>query len=72
MVLNTKIMQLNLTANGFSTHNTNIPKLISCSHGVIVEQAGGGNPAWVCVISKDDELVFIALVTHPEQTFLDV
>lgn len=54
------------------THNANISKLVSSSHGVVVEQTGGGDPAWVCVICKDYELVFIALVTDPEQTLLDV
>lgn len=73
MTPDTKIdTRINLTANGYGTHNSNIAKFVSYSHGFIVQQAGGGNPARICVIGKDDELVFIALVANPEQTFLDV
>lgn len=57
---------------GNNTHNADISKLIRCSHGVIIEQAGSRDPARICIISKDDKLVLIASVTHPEKTLLNI
>lgn len=54
------------------TYNADVAKLVSGGHGVIVEQTGCGYPAGICVISKDDELVLIASVAHPEQALLHV
>lgn len=54
------------------TYDADVPKLVSGGHGVVVEQTGRCHPAGICVISKDDELVLIAPVAHPEQTLLNV
>lgn len=54
------------------THHTNVAKLVCSSHSIIVEKAGSSDPSGVGVISKDNELVLITLVTNPDETFLDI
>lgn len=51
---------------GDDTHNADISKLIRSSHGVIIKQAGGCDPTRICLVGKDDELVLVASVAHPE------
>lgn len=54
------------------THHTNVAKLVCPSHSVIVKKAGGSDPSGVGVISKDNELVLVTLVSNPDETFLDI
>lgn len=53
-------------SSGDNTHNADISKLIRGSHGVIIEQASSRDPARICIVSKDDELVLVTSVAHPE------
>lgn len=61
-----------LNALTHNTYNADVAKLVCRGHGVIVQQTGCGHPARICVISKDDELVFVTSVTDPKQAFLNV
>lgn len=54
------------------THHTDVAKLVSSSHRVVVQEAGSGDPAGVGVVCKNDQLVFISLVSNPDEAFLDI
>lgn len=54
------------------THHTDVAKLVGSSHCVIVQEASSGDPAWVGVVCKNDQLVFISLVSNPDEAFLDI
>lgn len=53
-------------------YDADVSKLVSAGHGIVVQQTGCCDPARMCVVSKDDQLVLIASVTNPEQTLLHV
>lgn len=54
------------------THHTDVAKLVCSSHGVIVQEGGSGDPAWVGVVGEDDQLVLVPLVAHPDEALLNV
>lgn len=54
------------------TYDTDVPKLVSGGHGVVVEQTGRGHPAGIGVIGEDDQLVLVASVADPEQALRNV
>lgn len=56
----------------FPTYNADVAKLVGRSHGVVVQQAGRGDPARMGVVREDDELVLVTPVAHPEEALLDV
>lgn len=60
--------QVNQYQNQISdyTHNTDISELIGGSHGVIIEQAGGCDPARICFVCENNQLVLVASVSNPE------
>jgi hypothetical protein len=51
-------------------YNCNIPKLVSCGYSIKVKDCGCSYPTWMCVISKDDELVLLPFVPDHIHTFL--
>lgn len=54
------------------THHTDVTKLVCSSHSVIIQECCCSNPPRVSVISKDNQLVLIPFVTHPDETLLNV
>lgn len=54
------------------THHTDVTKLVCSSHSVVIQERCCGDPPGVSVISKDNELVLIPFVTHPDETLLNV
>lgn len=55
-----------------SSYDADVAELVGGGHGVIVQQAGGGDPAGVRVVGEDDQLVLVALVADPEQALLHI
>lgn len=54
------------------THHADVAKLVCSSHSVIIQESCCSNPPGISVISKDDELVLIPFVAHPDETLLNV
>lgn len=54
------------------THNSYVPEFISSCNCVVVEDGGSRDPAGLRVVSENDELVFLSLVTNHVDTFLDI
>lgn len=54
------------------THHTDVTKLVCSSHSVVIQERCCSDPPRVSVISKDNELVLIPFVTHPDETLLNI
>lgn len=54
------------------THHSNIAKLVSTCHSIVVQHSGTGDPARVCVVSKYNKLVFLPLVAYKVETVLNI
>ncbi len=54
------------------THHNHVAKLIRSCHGIIIQHTSTSQPARVCVVSKDDELILLPLVADKVETLLDV
>lgn len=53
-------------------HHRDVAQFVGYSNRVVVEQAHGGDVAWVRIICKDDQLVLQAFVPHKVNALLGV
>lgn len=53
-------------------YHSDIAEFVCTSHGVVIKEAGAGEPPGIGVIGEDNQLVLMPLVSHKVEAVLDV
>ena len=54
------------------TYHSDVSKLVSPSHSIVVQQSGAGDPPGVGVVSKYNQLVLLTAISHKVEAVLNV